>query len=84
MDREKLLETFYEVVHESVEWYAEDGKNNTYTSFINGVLSMTDKLLEKVEINNSSTIEDVPHVKTTVSQTNRKHTEIIDGDSLSM
>lgn len=84
MDREKILEIFYEVVHESVEWYAEDSKNKTYTSFIDGVLSMTDKLLEKVEINNSSTIEDVTHVNTTVSQTNRKHTEIIDGDSLSM
>lgn len=84
MDREKILEIFYEVVHESVEWYAEDDKNKTYTSFIDGILSMTDKLLEKIEINNSSTIEDVTHVNTTVSQTNRKHTKIIDGDSLSM
>lgn len=49
MDREKILETFYEVVNESVDWYAEDKSNNTYTSFINGVLSMTNKLLEHVE-----------------------------------
>lgn len=49
MDREKILETFYEVVNESVDWYAEDKDNNTYTSFINGVLSMTNRLLDDVE-----------------------------------
>ena len=31
MDKEKILETFYEVVNESVDWYAEDKNNNTYS-----------------------------------------------------
>lgn len=90
MDRGKILETFYEVVNESVDWYAEDKNNNTYTSFIDGVLGMTNKLLENVEINRSSTI--VYDTKTitndanvvTVAQANKKHVKIVDGDSLSM
>ena len=49
MDREKILEKFYEVVNESVDWYAEDKNNNTYVHFVNGALAMTDKLLEQIE-----------------------------------
>lgn len=80
MDKEKILEIFYEVVNESVDWYAEDKDNNTYASFIDGVLGMTNKLLEHVEINCSSTIAN----ETTVTQTDKKHVKIVDGDSLSM
>lgn len=58
MDREKILEIFYEVVNESVDWYAEDNTNNannTYTHFISGVLEMTNKLLEQAKPENSNT-----------------------------
>lgn len=82
MDREKILETFYEVVNESVDWYAEDKNNNTYTHFISGVLSMTNKLLEHVEINRSSTIAHDTNI-TTVTQTDKKHVKIVDEDSTS-
>lgn len=67
MDREKILEIFYEVVNESVDWYAEDNTNNannTYTHFISGVLEMTNKLLEQAKPENSNTTNDTN--KTTV------------------
>lgn len=67
MDREKILEIFYEVVNESVDWYAEDNTNNannTYTHFIIGILEITNKLLEQAKPENSNTANDTN--KTTV------------------
>lgn len=67
MDREKILEIFYEVVNESVDWYAEDNTNNannTYAHFIGGILEMTNKLLEQAKPENSNTANDTN--KTTV------------------
>ena len=67
MDREKILEIFYEVVNESVDLYAEDNTNNannTYAHFISGILEMTNKLLEQAKPENSNTANDTN--KTTV------------------
>lgn len=86
MNREKILQTFYEVINESVDWYAEDKDNNTYVNFVNGALAMTNKLLEQTECNYSDSENDTAtecKYTDTVPRRN-KHTNIIDGDSLAM
>lgn len=54
MNKEKILEAFYEVINDTIDWYTEGKNDNTYVHFVIGALAMTDKLLEKIEINNPS------------------------------
>lgn len=49
MDREKILEEFYNTVNETVDCYYDANNNNTYVQFIIGVLSITNRLLDDVE-----------------------------------
>lgn len=47
MDRETILEEFYNTVNETVDCY-DANNNNTYVQFIIGVLSITNRLLDRL------------------------------------
>lgn len=47
MDKNQIIETAFETIKESTEWGLEDGK--TYGHWIDGVVTMTDNLLDKMK-----------------------------------
>lgn len=51
-NREKLLEVYFDLIKESMEW-ADDMPGNFY-DYINGVTDMTDMLLRKLEEENKN------------------------------
>ena len=50
MNKLEILETFFETIEESTEWGFEC-EDRTYGYYIDGVVSMTNRLLEKVKDN---------------------------------
>lgn len=80
MNKEKILEALFETIDESFDW-ALGSKDEVYSCFINGAMSMTKKLLEKIKTEDSpTTIE----IGCGLGKDNASRTKIIDGDSLAM
>lgn len=48
MDKNQIIETAFETIKESTEWGLED-KSDRYGHFIDGVVTMTDNLLDKLK-----------------------------------
>ena len=48
ISKEMLYEEFFNEVYDSIE-YSEDSESFKYSSFISGLCSMTNKLLNKLE-----------------------------------
>lgn len=80
MDKITILETFFEVIDESLDW-GLDSSDDIYSHFINGASAMVKELLEKISSENSPTTVDVGY---DLGQDSTTHTKIIDGESLSM
>lgn len=58
MDKNEIIETAFETIKESTEWGLED-EGKTYGHWIDGVVTVTDKLLEKInEEKNGRPVED--------------------------
>ena len=58
MDRSQIIETAFETIKESTEWGIED-EGKTYGHFVDGVVTMTDNLLDKLnEQDNNVTADD--------------------------
>lgn len=49
MNKNMILESMYEVIKESTKWHL-DSEDKVYCHFIDGVVSVTKKMLEKCEI----------------------------------
>lgn len=47
MDRNTVIETAYETIKESLEW--ADSYKDTYSLYIDGIVSVTDALLDKFD-----------------------------------
>ncbi len=57
MDKNQIIETAFEVIKESTEWGIED-KSDRYGHFIDGVVTVVDRLLYKInEEKNSRPVE---------------------------
>lgn len=48
MDKNKIIEVAFETIKESTEWGIED-KSDRYGHFVDGVVTMTDNLLNKMK-----------------------------------
>ena len=48
MDKNQIIETAFETIKESTEWGLED-ESKTYGHWIDGVVTMTDNLLDKMK-----------------------------------
>ena len=48
MDKNQIIETAFETIKESTEWGIED-KSDRYGHFVDGVVTMTDNLLNKMK-----------------------------------
>lgn len=46
MNRNTILECMYEVIRESIEW-GFDSEDKKYSQFVDGVMTMTDAMLER-------------------------------------
>lgn len=53
MDITMVLKCMYSTIKESADWYAENEllKDRDYINYVNGVVAMTDMILEQVKIN---------------------------------
>lgn len=80
MDKITILETFFEVIDESLDW-GLDSSDDIYSHFIKGASAMVKELLEKISSENSPTTLDAGHK---VERDSVSHTKIIDGDTLCM
>lgn len=80
MDKITILETFFEVIGDSLEW-GLDFKDDTYAHFVEGASAMVKELLKKISSENSPTTLDAGHK---VERDSVSHTKIIDGDTLCM
>lgn len=80
MDKITILETFFEVIGDSLEW-GLDFKDDTYAHFVDGASAMVKELLKKIGSKDSPTTVDVGY---DLGQDSTTHTKIIDGESLSM
>lgn len=49
MNKTMILETAFETINESLEWGFECEKNE-YENYINGVVDITNKLLDKIAV----------------------------------
>ena len=57
MDKNQIIETAFETIKESTEWGLED-KSDRYGHWVDGVVTMTDNLLDKLkEENNGRPVE---------------------------
>lgn len=48
MDKNRIIETAFETIKESTEWGLED-KSDRYGHWVDGVVTMTDNLLDKLK-----------------------------------
>ena len=48
MDKNQIIETAFETIKEATEWEMED-KSDRYGHFVDGVVTMTDNLLNKLK-----------------------------------
>lgn len=48
MDKNQIIEAAFETIKESTEWGIED-KSDRYGHFVDGVVTMTDNLLNKMK-----------------------------------
>lgn len=48
MDKNQIIEAAFETIKESIEWGIED-KSDRYGHFVDGVVTMTDNLLNKMK-----------------------------------
>lgn len=48
MDKNQIIETAFETIKESTEWGLED-KSDRYGHWVDGVVMMTDNLLDKLK-----------------------------------
>lgn len=46
MNKDTILECMYKVIKDSLEW-GVDGRNNSYGYFVDGVVAITEEMLEK-------------------------------------
>lgn len=53
MDKNQIIEAAFETIKESTEWGIED-KSNRYGHFVDGVVTMTDNLLNMLKEGNSN------------------------------
>ena len=49
MNKTDILESMYEIIKDSTEW-AIGGEDREYIYFVDGVMSMTDMMLAKLEL----------------------------------
>lgn len=62
MNRIDVLEAMYEVLEDSTEW-AIGSKDDSYAYFVDGILAMTDVMLNKIKIIEPlDNIKDVQHI----------------------
>ena len=48
MDRNLVIETAYETIKDAIEWAISDD-DNTFANYVDGIVGMTENLLEKLE-----------------------------------
>lgn len=48
MDKNKVLEIFYETIKDSMEWALED-ENFHYAFFVDGILCMAENILKELD-----------------------------------
>ena len=53
MDKITVLECMYSIIKDSADWYVENEllKDNDYINYVNGVVAMTDIILEQIKFN---------------------------------
>lgn len=61
MDRCTVLESMYEVIKESTEWCL-DSEDKVYGNYIDGVISVTEKILEKIKLEEDKMLNSMKNV----------------------
>lgn len=56
MNKEQIIETAFETIKESTEWGMED-KSDRYGRWIDGVVTVVDRILDILKEENDKTIE---------------------------
>ena len=62
MNRNTILEAMYKVIKDSLEW-GVDCRSNSYGYFVDGVMAMTEEMLEKYETEEKKITEQLENFK---------------------
>lgn len=81
MNKTTILETLFETIEESLDW-GLGSKDDKYSSFVNGAMNITSRLMDRIEtVEDSPTTEDIGYG---LGKGSTCRTKIIDGESLAM